>query len=123
MALSSFSFLAFLAIVVLAYYVVPKKVQWVVLLIASYAFYLFSGIEHVVYIIGTTLITYGAGRWMQKIRDKGQAAIDAAGDSLTKDQKREAKKAAAKRIHVIQVLTVLFNKAYLKRLKGYFCYI
>ncbi|MBE5814635.1 MAG: MBOAT family protein [Clostridiales bacterium] len=119
MALSSFSFLAFLAIVVLAYYVVPKKVQWVVLLIASYAFYLFSGIEHVVYIIGTTLITYGAGRWMQKIRDKGQAAIDAAGDSLTKDQKREAKKAAAKRIHVIQVLTVLFNLCVL----AYFKYL
>lgn len=117
MALSSFSFLAFLTVVVIAYYLVPKKFQWFVLLLASYGFYLFSGITHVVYIIGTTLITYGAGRWMQKIRDKAQAAIDAAGEELTKDQKREMKKAGAKRIHTIQVLTVLFNLGVLSYFK------
>lgn len=119
MALSSFTFLVFLTVVVIAYYLVPKRFQWFVLLLASYGFYLFSGVSQVFYIIGTTIISYSAARWMQHIRNKTQAAIDAAGDALTKDQKREMKKADAKRIHVIQVVTVLFNLCVL----AYFKYL
>ena len=38
MALTSFNFLVFLAVVIVLYYLVPKKFQWVWLLIVSYAF-------------------------------------------------------------------------------------
>ena len=47
MAMTSFNFLVFLAAVIVVYYLVPKKYQWCVLLIASYGFYLSSGIAHV----------------------------------------------------------------------------
>ena len=117
MALNSINFLLFLGAVVIAYYIAPKKYQWAVLLFASYGFYLSSGASNVFYIIGTTLITYGSGRWMQKIRDKSQEDIRALGEEATKEDKLAIKKAYGKRIHTIQVLTVLFNLGVLSYFK------
>ncbi len=117
MALNSLGFLAFLALVVFVYYIVPKKIQWLVLLIASYGFYLSSGLEHVIYIIGTTLFTFGAGHWMQAIRNKNQKHIAELGDDITKEQKIAMKKKTAKRIHAVQVFTVLVNLGVLAYVK------
>ena len=50
--------MVFLAAVVAVYYLVPKKRQWLVLLVASYGFYLSSGIDNVLYIIFTTVFSY-----------------------------------------------------------------
>ena len=109
MALNSITFLLFMAIVVLIYYIVPKKFQWIVLLAASYAFYLYSGLDTVLYIIGTTLFTYGAGLWMQKIRDKFQKNLQSLGADATKEQKKEIKKQMSDKVHRVQVLAVVAN--------------
>ncbi len=109
MPFTSFRFFAFLAAVVFVYYIVPKKFQWVVLLISSYAFYLYSGVDNLVFILSTTLFTYLSGLLMQSMRNKNQKKIDALGDGITMDQKREMKKSVAKKIHTVQVLTVLVN--------------
>lgn len=117
MALNSLSFMLFVAAVVTVYYIVPKKFQWVVLLVASYGFYLSSGIKQVVYIVGTTLFTYLAGRWMQKIRSEFHSELKALGEDATREQKQNLKKAVSKRIHRVQVLTVLVNLAVLAYVK------
>lgn len=117
MSFTSFRFFFFLAFVIAVYYIVPKRFQWVVLLTASYAFYLYSGIEQVVYIVGTTLFTYCAGLFMQMLRNKNQKKIDSYGEELTVDKKRELKKAVAKKIHTVQVITVLVNLGTLACLK------
>ena len=39
----SFEFLAFLAVLTLVYFLVPKKAQWIVLLAGSVIFYAFAG--------------------------------------------------------------------------------
>ena len=116
MALNSLAFLIFLSVVVLIYYIVPKKIQWVVLLVASYGFYLSSGLDHVIYIIATTLFTYGAGRLMQSFRDKQKKEI-AAMREITKEKKRELKKVVAKKVRVVQVITVLVNLGVLAYVK------
>ena len=117
MAFTSFSFLVFAACVVAVYYLVPKKCQWVVLLAASYGFYLSGGIAHVFYILGTTVVSYGAARLMQKHRDAFQNSLEALGPEVTKDEKREMKKAVTKRIHSIQVAAVLLNLGVLASVK------
>lgn len=109
MSLTSFYFLVFLFGVIVTYYLVPKKYQWCVLLAASYGFYLSSGIPQVLYIIGTTLFTYGAGRWMQKLRDDFQNQLNGLSGDVTIEQKREMKKLVNARIHRIQVYAVLAN--------------
>ncbi len=117
MILSSLNFLVFLSIVLIAYYLVPKKIQWAVLLVASYVFYLFSGIDHVIFIISTTLFTFLSGLWMQKIRDKMKLDISNMGEDVTKEDKREFKKKVGKKIHTIQVITVLINLGVLAYIK------
>jgi len=104
MSFTSITFLAFLALVTLVYYLLPKRFQWCVLLVASYGFYLFSGIPQVAFLIGSTVVNYTAARIMQKKRDAFRARTD-----LTKEQRREEKKAVNKEIHKVQVWTVLFN--------------
>lgn len=118
MSFTSFNFLAFLFAVIVVYYLVPKKLQWLILLLASYGFYLSTGADNVAYILFATLFTYGGGLLMQKLRDNNQAAIKALGDDATKEQKREMKKAVAKKIRVIQVVTVLVNLGILAFVKA-----
>lgn len=117
MSINSLTFLFFVAIVVFIYYVVPKKIQWIILLLASYGFYLFSGVKQVLFIIATTIITYISGRWMQKLRDEAQEEIEKLGKDSTREQKKEIKNRQAKKIHKIQVATVLINLGVLAYVK------
>jgi hypothetical protein len=57
MQLTSVSFLLFAAVTLVLYYLIPKKVQWVLLLIASYCFYLWAGLSYAAFILLTTLST------------------------------------------------------------------
>jgi len=54
-------FLGFVAASVVVYYLVPPRFRWLVLLAASYVFYLVGGWQTVFYIIFTTGVTYCAG--------------------------------------------------------------
>lgn len=58
-------FLLFLAAAVAGYYVIPKQLQWVWLLIFSYIFYLASGPAAVVFILTTTATTFLGGLWLE----------------------------------------------------------
>ncbi len=61
MALTEFSFIVLLAVTTLAYFLVPKRVQWVALLLASAVFYLSYGPGQAVYVVCCALITYLGG--------------------------------------------------------------
>lgn len=58
MSYTSLAFALFCAILLLVYYLAPKKFQWVVLLIGSIAFYLFSGVKYILYVVVTAFTTY-----------------------------------------------------------------
>jgi hypothetical protein len=57
MNLLSLQFLVFGIVLVIAFYAVPKRFQWWVLLIASMLFYGMSGIKNVIFIILLMLST------------------------------------------------------------------
>ena len=61
MSFLSMKFLLFLAAAVAGYYVIPRQLQWVWLLIFSYIFYLASGPAAVVFILTTTATTFLGG--------------------------------------------------------------
>lgn len=61
MLFTSYSFLAFLAVLFVVYYLIPKKYQWVLLLGASYYFYGLMSVKYLGYILITTVSTYYAG--------------------------------------------------------------
>ena len=68
MTINSLAFLAFLAVVYLLYFVVRGKYQWIVLLVASYAFYLTAGITPVIFVFATTCVAFFSARRMEKVK-------------------------------------------------------
>ena len=60
MSIISFEFLVFIFTVFLLYYLIPKRFQWVLLLIASIVFYTAGGIQSVGYLIVTATTIYFA---------------------------------------------------------------
>ena len=70
MAINSLNFIIFVAIVCLLYFVVPKKIKWVVLLIANYVFYWLCSKKLIVYMLVTTISIYLLALWMGKIDSK-----------------------------------------------------
>lgn len=58
MAFQSLTFLVFFAAVLLLYYLVPQKLQWVFLLLSSYFFYLYASPKFLIFILFTTVTAW-----------------------------------------------------------------
>ena len=75
MALSSLTFLIFLAGALLVYYLVPLRLRRYVLLAASAVFYLSYSLSAGLSLLATVGMTYGAGRWLGALHQKEQALL------------------------------------------------
>ena len=69
MSFNSVSFLIFLPIVLLLYWVLPARFRWIMLLIASYLFYMSWNFWLIFLILFTTGVSYLSGIFMEKYRD------------------------------------------------------
>jgi len=107
MNLISLPFLIFLISVFILYFIIPQKYQWIVLLVASYIFYLFSGLGLVVFLLFATLITYLAGIFLEKSNTDLKNFVDKQGKSLPKEQLKYYKTANTKKKNNILVFSLL----------------
>ena len=83
MLFNSFQFLIFFPIVLLGYYLIPKKIRHFWLLLASYYFYMCWNAKYALLILLSTVITYASGRLLEAIREKGvKSPADAPAASL-----------------------------------------
>ena len=74
MSITSFYFLLFYAFVLLIYYIVPKKGQWVILLLASILYYLFSDNGFLIfYPLAAVLVCHLGVRRMVQVRERAKA--------------------------------------------------
>lgn len=88
MDFTSVSFLLFVSVAFLLYYTVPKRGQWIVLLGASYLFYLSAGAEYLLFILYTTAVTYLCAAFMQRRADAEDAWVEQRRDTLTKAERK-----------------------------------
>ncbi len=72
MLFNSLEFLIFFPTVVLFYFAIPHRFRWMLLLAASYYFYMSWKAEYVVLILLSTLIDYVAGIQMGKSKNRAQ---------------------------------------------------
>ncbi len=72
MLFNSIDFIIFFPIVVALYFAIPYRFRWVLLLIASYYFYMCWKVEYAVLIVISTLIDYFAGLKMGGIVEKAK---------------------------------------------------
>ena len=66
MLFNSFAFAVFLPIVFVLYWVMPHKGRWILMLVASYYFYMSWNAKYVFLILFTTIISYVAAILLEK---------------------------------------------------------
>ena len=109
MSITSLAFAVFVFALLLIYYGVPKKYQWMVLLGASLFFYLTVGGKAIIYILATSVTVYAATNAMQSVSDGQKAFFKQNKDSLTKEDKKAIKQKNKIRRRRIMLLTLIFN--------------
>lgn len=72
MLFNSFSFLAFFTAVVVAYYVIPHKFRWGLLVAASLFFYATFKVSYVLLLLGSALVAYVVGLALGALQNAGQ---------------------------------------------------
>ena len=70
MLFNSLEYAVFLPTVFLLYWILPHKYRWIVLLVASYYFYMCWNVEYVFLILFTTVVSYVAAIFMEKANGK-----------------------------------------------------
>ena len=111
MSITSFPFFFFVCAVLLAYFLVPKRFQWIVLLAASCAFYLSYGAKYILYVLFTSTSVFLAANGMQKITDEQRAFLKGEGKALGKEEKNACKaknKQRKKRLMLCALLANIF---------------
>ncbi len=97
MSMTSFPFLCFAALTVLLYYLVPKRIQWCVLLLASTVFYAAAGGWYLPFILTTIASTYAVARLIKRHAKRTEDYIAAHKSELPKEERKAYKAAAKKR--------------------------
>ena len=111
MQLTSFNFLLFAALVLTAYYCIPKKGQWMLLLAASCFFYVAAGTEFLFFILLTTVTTYAASRIIGNRLEKQDAYLAEHKTEMSREDRKDYKAKVKKvnRIYMILCLVVNFG--------------
>lgn len=66
MSFTSIKFWVFLPIIFFLFYLYPRKYRWTILLIGSYVFYAFAGIQYLLLLAYVTLTAYTVARYIEK---------------------------------------------------------
>jgi len=97
MLFTSYGFLGFAAVLLFAYYLVPRRCQWGLLLAASYLFYFIAGAGYLPYLLVTTATTWLAALQIEKNARRQSAYLREHKDALSRDEKK-AYKTGQKRV-------------------------
>lgn len=111
MSFTTLHFFLFITVGVLVYYILPKKVQWVWLLILSYLYYFSFSIKTSVFLMFTTVVTYTGGILLERINTQGSKYLEenkAALDRSAKKAYKEKVKKNKRRI-VLAMLLLCFG--------------
>ena len=108
MLFTSLSFFIFLAVALLLFYVLPKKCQWIVLLVASLVFYISFSWKFLFFIISTIVTIYGATYGIEKVNKQQNEYLET-NKELTLEEKKDYKAKNKKKKKLYVTLCILFN--------------
>ena len=110
MQFTTVSFLLFAALTLLGYYLMPQRWRWVLLLAASWFFYLWAGVKYLVFMAFTTLTTYGCTRILARRLEKQDAYLAENKQTLSRDEKKayKARIKAGNRVWLVICLVANF---------------
>lgn len=117
MAFVSGTFIFFLLIVFLVYFLIPKRFQWMWLLAASYIFYAFSSVRLLIFLILTTVTIFYAGKLLDKINKQTKKKLEDNKDILNRDEKKKFKIIQTKKKRKVLGVAIFINLGILIFLK------
>ncbi len=109
MLFTSYRFILFILVLFLLYYLVPKRVQWMLLLAASYLFYSFAGVQYLVYILATTVTTYLVSRRLNLIQTVQELYLKEYKASMDREERKAYKARMKKKQRKWMILCMIFN--------------
>ena len=113
MSFTTLTFVLFAAAVVAVYYLVPLRVQWVVLLVASGLFYAAAGGWYLPFILLTIASTYTVARLISRHAARDEAYLAEHRSEMTKEERKEYKAAGkAKRTNCFSLNTRPLSSRY-----------
>lgn len=118
MGYTTITFLIFTLLVIAAYYMFPvKKYQWMVLLAASYVFYLWASWRYVIFILITTYTVYFAALAMYRNIKEAKETVAQHKEEWDKEQKKQYKEGMKKKRKRLLILVLVLNLGILVFLK------
>ncbi len=117
MTYTSLIFALFCLVLLLAYYTVPKKIQWIVLLTGSVAFYLCSGVKYILYVVVTAFTTYITALFAYKNKKEFTERLPKLKETLSAEELRLAVKKNERRSRAFMLCAVAVDLGILIVLK------
>lgn len=117
MLFTSFEFVAFLACVLVLYYLIPVRFQWILLLVANVFFYARSGLYGLLF-MGVTIVTsYAAARIMSVVQYHMDDTVKAHKEVWSKQERKAYKQQIKRKKRMIFIGCLLVNLGILAVLK------
>ena len=117
----SYEFILFLLVLFAVYYVIPKRFQWILLLIANFLFYYSAGAFYPLFILATSVTVWFAGVCIDRQEGQWQsyqAEIKAGKiEKPSRDEKKAVKAKIGGKKKRIMLVCLLFNLGILAVLK------
>jgi len=107
MSYQSIQFVLFFAVVLVFYYVLPRKFQGYILLIANLTFYCIAGLKYLPFLLITLITSYASALAIGNIYKSSDALLENAKDSTEKKAIRADAKRRAKSVLIIALIIAL----------------
>lgn len=118
MSYTGVGFLIFIALTIAAYYLFPaKKYQWVVLLAASYFFYLYASFRGAAYLLITTFTTWGGALLLERIAVTARTTLKEKKGEWDRETRKAYRQAAERKKRRLTASILLVNFGILAFLK------
>lgn len=117
MSFISFTFLGFIIVLFIGYYLIPKRFQWIWLLVGSYFFYAYSTPLFAVFLLVSTVTTYIFPLQMYRITERQAAYFQRHKNELSRDEKKVVKAQNNRQKKRLMAVCVLINIGILAFLK------
>ena len=109
MLFTSYEFIGFLIVLFVAYYLIPARHQWKLLLIFSYFFYYCANPLYLIYIAATTVAVFFAARGMDRLTGEGKMRATAAEAALPAEEKKRRRAVLKKKKYHLLLLGLIIS--------------
>lgn len=117
MLFTSYQFILFVLIALILYYVVPRGIQWIVLLCMNMLFYVYSGLSGVIFIVTTIMTTYAGAMFISREKISFAQYIEEHKDDISKDEKKRFKALSVRKQKMFLTIVLFINFGILAVLK------